>query len=117
MSNEHTRRVSPRERREKAISDHVMSQLSDRVRMLIMCAMADLDFGPSAVTSSEEHDYPGFERATREISRGWPVSDLWLDDDSECVLESKPEEHDECWIRYSARDVKRVFMGSLAEHV
>lgn len=107
--------------------------LSAEVQQLITQATNDLYFGPPDTFLDDEiwEDYPGFISATATIKRALTElpSDLYLDIDSEQVLDHKPEpekceaydgalESGEEWYHVERHDIRVAVVGKeLSEYV
>ena len=68
----------------RAVRRFYEDALTDRLRDLISDATSDLYTG-----HVEDDDYPGFERACREIRATLPCDDLWVSIDDE-ILGTEP---------------------------
>jgi hypothetical protein len=97
----------------QAVKAHVA--LDERTQELIRLARADLYNGPNA---NHDEDYPGFAPACHLISEAFEATDLYLDTDSDEVMESEPDEVTEFVVHLDSRDVVRYVVGKeLARYV
>lgn len=101
---------------QRGIRNHV--NLDAQIRSRISDATNELYSGPDCDTAE---DYPGFERACREIRNALPSADLWVNTDGD-VSESEPhwysddddDEPQECpddWTLVDALLVKQILVG------
>lgn len=120
------------------VKAYVLEQLTPRTRRLAQLAWWDLYYGP--LTSCDvcgvdhldecrcEHRWPGFESATKEISKELDdLGDLWVDIDCDHVTDREPqgEEIDGEWCEpfweeiyhYTRRDALRAVFGELADYL
>lgn len=93
--------------------------MTPEIAELARLAWWDLWYGPhSAEAYAEEgakFEWPGYSQAIDQI-RQWcreNLCDVWVDTDSDCVIESEPDFEEEFWMKVSLDRVKRAVFGDL----
>lgn len=106
----------------KLISEFISAKLDPEIKTLLGSANHDLYYGPCV----DNEDYPGFEEACQKITSELEISRLWLDTQSEEILDSEPkgfEDEDGTWIEpedyieFSREEVMRICFGELAPYL